>query len=56
MRLQDGEDFMRQDLSSIEDADFATLISEFTLAQTAFNAALSASGKVIQQSLLNFLG
>ncbi len=53
--LQDGEDFMRQELSSIEDADLAASVSEMTLAQNAFNAALSASSNVIQQSLMDFL-
>jgi flagellar hook-associated protein 3 len=54
-RLQDGEDLLRQQLSTIEDVDFAQLISEYTLAQNAFNAALSASSRIIQQTLLDFL-
>ena len=46
---------MRQQLSSIEDADLAELISEMTLAQNAFNAALSSSSRILQQSLIDFL-
>ncbi|MEW6236053.1 MAG: flagellar hook-associated protein FlgL [Candidatus Omnitrophota bacterium] len=55
-RWQEGEDFLRQQLSSIEDADFAQTVSDYTLAQNAFNASLQAAAKVIQQSLLDFLG
>ena len=53
--LQDSEDLVRQQLSSIEDADLAELISEMTLAQNAFNAALSSSSRILQQSLIDFL-
>ncbi len=55
VNLQDGEDFMRQELSGIEDADLAEAISDLTLTQNAFNAALQATSRVIQQSLLDFL-
>ncbi len=54
-RLQEGEDFMRQQLSSIEDADLAETITDYTLAQNAFNAALQASSGIIQRTLLDFL-
>lgn len=54
-RLSESQDFMKQDLSKIEDADLAQMISDLTLAQNAFNAALSSSSKMIQQSLLDFL-
>lgn len=56
IRLEDAEDLLRQDLSLNEDADLAELITEFTMAQNAFNAALQASSRILQQSLINFLG
>lgn len=55
VNLEDSEDFMRQELSSIEDVDFAQAVTDLTQAQNAFNAALSATGKIIQQTLLDFL-
>ncbi len=54
-RLQSSEDLQRQQLSNIEDADFAELVTELTLAENAFNAALQASARVIRQSLMDFL-
>ncbi len=53
--LDNSENFLRQDLSRVEDADLAALITDFNLAQNAFQAALSASARVLQQSLINFL-
>ncbi len=54
-RLQEGDDLLRQQLSTIEDIDFAEAVSELTLAENAFNAALQASSRVIQRTLLDFL-
>ncbi|MDX9753467.1 MAG: flagellar hook-associated protein FlgL [bacterium] len=54
-RLESAEDFSRQQLSSVEDADLAELITDMTMAENAYNAALAASAKVLQQSLINFL-
>jgi flagellar hook-associated protein 3 FlgL len=42
-------------LSNIEDADIPTAIVELTTAQTAYQAALTASSRSFQQSLLDFL-
>ncbi len=54
-RLTEGEDFLRQELSKIEDADFTETVSEFTLVQNAFNATLQVGSRLIQQTLLDFL-
>ncbi len=54
-RLQETEDFMREELSRIEDADLAELISDLTLSQNAFDASLRAAGRIVQQSLINFI-
>ncbi|MDP8244266.1 MAG: flagellar hook-associated protein FlgL [Candidatus Hinthialibacter antarcticus] len=54
-RLQITEDFMREELSQIEDADLAELITDLTLSQNAFDASLQAAGRIVQQSLINFI-
>jgi len=54
-RVQSGEDFLRQELSGVEDADLAATITDMTMAQNAFQATLAASGRILQQSLLDFL-
>lgn len=55
VRLEEAQDLIRQQLSYVEDADLAELISELTVTENAFNASLQAASRVIQQSLLNFL-
>lgn len=55
VRLEEAEDLIRQQLSFVEDADLAELISELTVSENAFNASLQAASRVIQQSLINFL-
>ncbi|MBD3267163.1 hypothetical protein GF373_10880, partial [bacterium] len=54
-RLQENEDFSRQELSYLEDADFAELVTDLSLAETALNASLTAGARVMQQTLLDFL-
>ena len=54
-RLEDSEVFQRRELSILEDADLAELISDLTTQETAFNAALAASSRVIQPSLMDYL-
>ncbi|MBZ0254638.1 hypothetical protein K8I31_01160, partial [bacterium] len=54
-RLQESEDSMREELSRIEDADLAELITDLTLSQNAFDAALQAAGRIVQQSLINYI-
>jgi len=54
-RITDGEVFLREQLSLIEDADLADLITELTTRQSTLEAALSVSGKVLQMTLLDFL-
>lgn len=54
-RIQSGEEFMRQELSGVEDADLAATITDMTMAQNAFEAALAAAGQILQMSLLNYL-
>ncbi len=55
LRLEDSEVFQRQQLSLLEDADLAALITDLTTQENAFNAALAASSRVIQPSLLDYL-
>ncbi len=54
-RLEEAEALIRQQLSFVEDADLAEIITELTTTQNAFNASLQASARSIQQTLLNFL-
>ncbi len=54
-RIEDGEVFLREQLSLIEDADFAELIADLTTQENTFQAALAASSRVLQPSLLDFL-
>ncbi|HEV7962737.1 MAG TPA: flagellar hook protein, partial [Actinoplanes sp.] len=42
-------------LSDVEDVDLPKTIMEMQLQQTAYQAALAASAKVIQPSLIDFL-
>jgi flagellar hook-associated protein 3 FlgL len=46
---------MKQDLSSIEDADIAQVMVELQSQQVAYQAALSATARAIQPSLTDFL-
>lgn len=55
LRLEEAEDLVRQQLSYVEDADLAELITELTVSENAFNASLQVASRVIQQSLINFL-
>lgn len=41
--------------SNIEDLDFATAISDFTMAQAVLEASLSSAAKVLQPTLANYL-
>jgi flagellar hook-associated protein 3 FlgL len=41
--------------SELEDADFTDTITDFSLAETVYNAALQSAARVIQPSLLDFL-
>ncbi|MFP4417466.1 MAG: flagellar hook-associated protein FlgL [Chitinivibrionales bacterium] len=51
--LQSTETSRRQ--SELEDADYAEVVTEFSLAQTVYNAALKSTSKIIQPSLADFL-
>jgi flagellar hook-associated protein 3 FlgL len=42
-------------LSKLEDADYAQVVADFSVAQTVFNAALKSTAQIMQQSLMNFL-
>jgi flagellar hook-associated protein 3 FlgL len=42
-------------LSGVQDADYATTLTNFSNEQAAFTAALKASANIVQSSLLNFL-
>ena len=41
--------------SELEDLDFAQAISEFTLAESVYNASLQSAARVLQPSLSNFI-
>ena len=53
--LKDLELDLSERLSSVEDLDYAETISQFTLQQTAFQAALQSFGPVANLTLFNFL-
>jgi flagellar hook-associated protein 3 FlgL len=46
---------LRAQLSNVEDIDLPKTITELALQQTAYQAALAATAKVIQPSLVDFL-
>jgi flagellar hook-associated protein 3 FlgL len=46
---------MKQNLSSIEDADVAQVMMQLQIQQTAYQAALEATARAIQPSLADFL-
>lgn len=46
---------LQQNLSSIQDADIAKTISDFTSQQNVYRAALSVGAKIIQPSLVDFM-
>jgi flagellar hook-associated protein 3 FlgL len=46
---------LTQQVSTVEDIDLPKTITELTLQQTAYQAALSATAKVVQPSLVDFL-
>jgi flagellar hook-associated protein 3 FlgL len=46
---------LQGDLSEVEDIDLPRTIMELQLAQTSYEAALAATAKVVQHSLLDFL-
>jgi flagellar hook-associated protein 3 FlgL len=54
-RLEDLSFDITQILSDTEDIDLAEAITEFSLRQTALQAALESAARIIQPSLLNFL-
>jgi flagellar hook-associated protein 3 FlgL len=54
-RLSIQQDDFTELLSSNEDADLVDTVINYTAAETVYNASLSAAGKVVQNSLLDFL-
>lgn len=46
---------LKQQLSSVEDADLAETVIQVSMQQVAYQAALSATAQVLQPSLLDFL-
>lgn len=53
--LQDGNIQLQELLSDKIDADFAETVLALNVAQNAFEAALSAAGRVLQPSLIDFI-
>lgn len=54
-RLQDMAQTTTQMLSNVQDADMAQTMTEFSMQQAAYQAALQAGARIVQQSLMNFL-
>jgi len=54
-RMEDAKIIIRKSLSDTEDVDLAEAITEFSLKQTALQAALESSAKMFQPLLLNFI-
>jgi flagellar hook-associated protein 3 FlgL len=54
-RLDDLEDTGKTVLSDIEDTDLAQALSDLSMQQTAYQAALRSGAQIIQPSLLDFL-
>lgn len=52
---QDGELNLRSSLSNVENADLPKVIVDLQLQQTAYQASLAATARVMQPSLLDFL-
>ena len=55
-RLEDQNLATKSLLSSLEDADFTDAITRFQTLQTALQASLQSAGKILNLSLLDFLG
>ena len=51
----DRVDALTSQLSDVEDIDLPKTISDMQLQQVAYQAALAASAKVVQPSLVDFL-
>ncbi len=41
--------------SQLEDADYSEVISQYSVSQTVFNAALQSTAKIMQSSLANYI-
>lgn len=54
-RLGDKEIVATSIMSEIEDLDFAKAISDFTLAESVYNASLQSAVRVLQPSLIDFV-
>ncbi len=55
LRLLTNETNLTGQLSNVEDADLVTLMTEMTLEQNAYQAALNVGSMIIQPSLVNFM-
>ena len=53
--LDDNEDNLRQQYSSLEDVDMVESITSFLWAQYCYNAALKVGNNVLSQSLMDYL-
>lgn len=54
-RLQDAQLATTAQLSTVQDADMAKTMTDFSMQQSAYQAALQAGAHIIQTSLLDFL-
>jgi flagellar hook-associated protein 3 FlgL len=54
-QLDSTSENLQQNLSSIQDADMALTITDFTNASNVYKAALSVGAKIIQPSLVDFM-
>jgi len=55
-RLDDENLAAKSLLSSMEDTDFTDAITRFQTLQTALQASLQSAGKILNLSLMDFLG
>lgn len=46
---------VEENISKLIDADYATVVSDFSVAQTVFNAALQSTAQIMQRSLADFI-
>ena len=54
-RLSDMSYTYKSLLSEVEDADLTQLVTDLAMQETSYQAALIASSKIVQPTLLDFL-
>jgi flagellar hook-associated protein 3 FlgL len=54
-RFDQVEETTRSQLSETEDADMAQVLTDFSMQQSVYQAALKSGANIVQASLLDFL-